>query len=58
MRGGTCIEGVGAPEGLVVHALVGEQVVLQVELPQVGQAVEGSSRDPLQLVVLRSEQQT
>ena len=40
------------PEGEVVHAIVAQQVVLQVHLPEVGQIVKGSRRNLLQLVAL------
>ena len=41
-----------SPEGEVVHAVVAQQVVLQVKLPEVGQIVEGTRGDFLQLVAL------
>lgn len=41
-------------EGLVVHPSVAQVVVLQVQLPQFGQAVECSLRNLLQLIVLKN----
>ena len=41
-----------SPEGEVVHAVVAQQVILQVKLPEVGQIVKGSRRNLLQLVAL------
>lgn len=44
-----------APKGLVVHCLVGEEVVLKVQLSEVGQVVEGSCRNFLQLITLQED---
>lgn len=44
-----------APEGLIVHCFICEVVVLKVQFSQVGQVVEGSCRNFLQLITLQGD---
>lgn len=43
-----------SPEGFVVHSLIRQVVILQVQLPQTGKFAEGSFGNLLQLVALES----
>lgn len=43
-----------SPESFVVHSLVRQEVILQVQLPQTGKFTEGSFGNLLQLVALES----
>lgn len=40
------------PESLIVHALIAEEVVLEIQLSEVSQVVKGPCWDFLQLVTL------
>lgn len=43
-----------SPEGFVVHSLIRQVVILQVQLPQTSKFAEGSFGNLLQLVALES----
>lgn len=46
------------PESLIIHSLIAEMVVLEIQLSEVWQVIKGTNWDFLQLVTLQEQEQT